>query len=107
VLAWAAWRLARLDPDAVMVSLHADHLIAPLDAFRETVDAAATIAISPAPSVRRTRRPSCTISEPKSPPSSSLLCRAIASDSPLRFTTRERVDTPALGVGAPVGAVNP
>jgi mannose-1-phosphate guanylyltransferase len=44
VLAWAARRLVKLDPDAVMVSLHADHLIEPLAAFRETVDAAVTVA---------------------------------------------------------------
>lgn len=44
VLAWAAWKLARLDPDAVMVSLHADHLIRPLDAFVDTVAAAVEIA---------------------------------------------------------------
>jgi mannose-1-phosphate guanylyltransferase len=44
VLAWAARRLMDLDPDAVMVSMHADHLIEPLAAFRETVDAAVTVA---------------------------------------------------------------
>jgi mannose-1-phosphate guanylyltransferase len=44
VLAWAAWQLARIDPDAVMVSLHADHLIRPLEAFRETVETSVTIA---------------------------------------------------------------
>jgi mannose-1-phosphate guanylyltransferase len=44
VLAWAAWRLAKIDPEAVMVSLHSDHLIRPLDAFQETVDAAVTLA---------------------------------------------------------------
>lgn len=44
VLAWAAWKLARLDPDAVMVSLHADHLLRPLDAFAETVATAVEIA---------------------------------------------------------------
>lgn len=44
VLAWAAHRIAALDPDAVMVSLHADHLIRPLDAFRETVRAAVEVA---------------------------------------------------------------
>lgn len=44
VLAWAAWKLSRLDPDAVMVSLHADHLIRPVDAFRETVETAVEIA---------------------------------------------------------------
>lgn len=44
VLAWAAWRLVRHDPDAVMVSLHADHLIRPLSAFQETVSTAVEIA---------------------------------------------------------------
>jgi mannose-1-phosphate guanylyltransferase len=44
VLAWAAWKLARLDPNAVMVSLHADHLIDPIEGFRETVAAAVEIA---------------------------------------------------------------
>ena len=44
VLAWAAWQLARLDPDAVMVSLHADHLISPVEAFQETVATAVEIA---------------------------------------------------------------
>ncbi|MDH3205260.1 MAG: sugar phosphate nucleotidyltransferase [Gemmatimonadota bacterium] len=44
VLAWAAQRLVELDPEAVMVSLHADHLIEPIDAFRETVDAAVAVA---------------------------------------------------------------
>ncbi len=44
VLAWAAWELERLDPDAVLVSLHSDHLIRPLDGFLETVRAAAVLA---------------------------------------------------------------
>jgi mannose-1-phosphate guanylyltransferase len=44
VLAWAAWRLAKIDPEAVMVSLHSDHLIRPLEAFEETVNAAVTLA---------------------------------------------------------------
>lgn len=44
VLAWAAWKLTRLDPDAVMVSLHADHLLRPIDAFTETVRTAVEIA---------------------------------------------------------------
>lgn len=44
VLAWAAWRLARLDPDAVMISLHADHLIRPLQEFRDTVATAVELA---------------------------------------------------------------
>ncbi len=44
VLAWAAREVGALDPDAVLVSLHADHFIAPLDAFRETVNAAVSLA---------------------------------------------------------------
>lgn len=44
VLAWAAWNLVRLDPDAVMVSLHADHLIRPLDDFVATVRTAVAVA---------------------------------------------------------------
>ena len=44
VLAWAAWRLARTDPEAIMVSLHADHLLRPLDAFEESVVAAVEVA---------------------------------------------------------------
>lgn len=35
-LAWAAHDIHRRDPDAVMVSLHADHRIAPPEAFVET-----------------------------------------------------------------------
>ena len=46
VLAWAAWEICRLDPDAVLVSLHSDHIIRPLDAFRDTVAAAAEVARS-------------------------------------------------------------
>lgn len=45
VLAWAAWKLAAADPDAVMVSLHADHDIGPLDAFVELVRGAAEVAV--------------------------------------------------------------
>lgn len=44
VLAWAAWKLARIDEEAVMVSLHADHLIRPLDAFLDTVKTAVDVA---------------------------------------------------------------
>jgi mannose-1-phosphate guanylyltransferase len=44
VLAWAAWKLVQLDPDAVMVSLHADHLIRPIAAFRESVATAVEVA---------------------------------------------------------------
>ena len=44
VLAWAAWKLARLDPNAVMVSLHADHLIRPVEGFVDTVRTAVAIA---------------------------------------------------------------
>jgi mannose-1-phosphate guanylyltransferase len=44
VLAWAAWKVARTDPDAVMVSLHADHLIHPVEALRECVESAVRVA---------------------------------------------------------------
>lgn len=44
VLAWAAWEIARRDPEAVLVSLHSDHVIRPLDAFVDTVRAAAHLA---------------------------------------------------------------
>lgn len=44
VLAWAAWKLVRSDPDAVMVSLHADHLIRPLESFVDTVRSAVEVA---------------------------------------------------------------
>jgi len=44
VLAWAAQKLVGIDPDAVMVSLHADHLIEPVEAFRDTVAAAVEVA---------------------------------------------------------------
>ena len=44
VLVWAAHTLAARDPDAVMVSLHADHVIRPEPAFRELIAAAAAAA---------------------------------------------------------------
>jgi mannose-1-phosphate guanylyltransferase len=44
VLAWAAAELERRDPDAVMVSLHADHVIHPPEAFRALVARAADLA---------------------------------------------------------------
>lgn len=44
VLVWAAHALARTHPDAVMVSLHADHVIRPESAFRDLVAAAARAA---------------------------------------------------------------
>ena len=46
VLAWAAAELERLDPDAVMVSLHADHVIAPPEKFRELIARAAELAVA-------------------------------------------------------------
>jgi mannose-1-phosphate guanylyltransferase len=44
VLVWAAHALAAMDPDAIMVSLHADHVIRPEPAFRELVARAAVAA---------------------------------------------------------------
>jgi mannose-1-phosphate guanylyltransferase len=44
VLAWAAWKLRELDPEAVLVSLHADHLVEPEGAFTELLRAGASLA---------------------------------------------------------------
>ncbi len=44
VLAWAAWDVHRSDPDAVMVSLHADHVIRPSAAFVELLYEAVSVA---------------------------------------------------------------
>jgi mannose-1-phosphate guanylyltransferase len=44
VLAWAAHRMHRSDPAAVMVSLHADHVIKPEAAFRDLIPRAAALA---------------------------------------------------------------
>ena len=43
VLAWAAHTLAAADPDAVMLSLHSDHVIEPPAAFREVLAHAAAL----------------------------------------------------------------
>jgi mannose-1-phosphate guanylyltransferase len=44
VLAWAAAEIERRDPDGVMVSLHADHVIHPAEAFRALIARAAVLA---------------------------------------------------------------
>ena len=44
VLAWAAAELERRDPDAVMVSLHSDHVIHPPERFRALIARAAELA---------------------------------------------------------------
>jgi len=44
VLAWAAHRMCREDPEAVMISLHADHVIDPEEAFLELLPRAAALA---------------------------------------------------------------
>lgn len=44
VLAWAAHALVREAPDAVMASLHADHVIAPAARFRDALATAARLA---------------------------------------------------------------
>jgi mannose-1-phosphate guanylyltransferase len=46
VLAWAAAELERRDPDAVMVSLHSDHVIEPAEAFRALIARAAELAVA-------------------------------------------------------------
>ncbi len=40
VLTWAASRIEREEPGAMMISLHADHLISPFEAFAETIERA-------------------------------------------------------------------
>jgi mannose-1-phosphate guanylyltransferase len=45
VLSWAAAEIARHDPDAVMVSLHSDHVITPDDAFQQLLLAAGHCAV--------------------------------------------------------------
>ena len=44
VLAWAAWEIAKIDPAAVIVSLHADHIIKPRSAFLQLLRHAAAMA---------------------------------------------------------------
>lgn len=44
VLVWAAARIAAIDPDAVMISLHSDHVIHPPELFREQLVRAAELA---------------------------------------------------------------
>ena len=44
VLAWAAWEIAKIDPAAVIVSLHADHIIEPKAAFLQLLRDAAGLA---------------------------------------------------------------
>lgn len=43
-LAWAARRIARVDPGAVQVSLHADAVVQPADAFRGVLEAGVRLA---------------------------------------------------------------
>jgi mannose-1-phosphate guanylyltransferase len=43
-LAWAAAEIERRDPEAVMVSLHSDHVIHPEEAFRSLIGRAAVLA---------------------------------------------------------------
>jgi mannose-1-phosphate guanylyltransferase len=44
VLAWAAWEIAKIDPAAVIVSLHADHIIKPTAACLQLLRDAADLA---------------------------------------------------------------
>jgi mannose-1-phosphate guanylyltransferase len=44
VLVWAAWAIAQEDPDGVVVSLHADHAIQPLEKFCELIRSGAELA---------------------------------------------------------------
>ena len=44
VLVWAAWAITQEDPDGVVVSLHADHAIQPLDRFYSLIRAGGRLA---------------------------------------------------------------
>lgn len=44
VLAWAAWKALERDPDAVLVSLHSDHVIEPVEAFVDLIADAVDVA---------------------------------------------------------------
>lgn len=44
-LTWAAWRALEKDPDAVLVSLHSDHVVRPLEAFVQGIRAASALAL--------------------------------------------------------------
>jgi mannose-1-phosphate guanylyltransferase len=44
VLAWAAWKALQADPDAVLVSLHSDHVIEPVEAFVGLIHDAVAVA---------------------------------------------------------------
>jgi mannose-1-phosphate guanylyltransferase len=46
VLTWAAAEIARRDPDAVIASLHSDHVISPNQAFQDLLVAAARCAVT-------------------------------------------------------------
>jgi mannose-1-phosphate guanylyltransferase len=46
VLTWAAAEIARHDPDAVIASLHSDHVISPNQAFQDLLIAAARCAVT-------------------------------------------------------------
>jgi mannose-1-phosphate guanylyltransferase len=43
-LVWAAWEISRIDPDAVLVSLHSDHAIDPVEAFLDLIGRSAEVA---------------------------------------------------------------
>ncbi len=44
VLAWAAWKISQESPDAVLASIHADHVIEPDSAFRTLLAESAAVA---------------------------------------------------------------
>ena len=48
-LTWAAWRALEEDPDAVLVSLHSDHVVRPLEAFVQGIRAASALALASVP----------------------------------------------------------
>jgi mannose-1-phosphate guanylyltransferase len=45
-LAWAAHEIERIEPGALMISLHSDHVIHPFDEFAKTIDRACAAAVA-------------------------------------------------------------
>ncbi|MFQ5679452.1 MAG: mannose-1-phosphate guanylyltransferase [Gemmatimonadota bacterium] len=92
-LAWAAHHLSRAAPGAVMISMHADHLIEPLDEFRRTVRRAAGVA-------RDGERLYCIGVRPDRPETAYGYVRLGRRSSPHVYEAREFVEKPDADTAA-------